>query len=371
VGVGRAEIDILGSNMSNHQLMTFDEIIPNASVRVAVVDGIQYLSIRDLIMVMCVKNGNDAGQIWRRIPESNKNELQAICLTFKFKGRGQQEQTIIQFQGALKLLMWLPGEKAKSFRSQAAEILTRYYAGDKTLLKDVWENAQSHNPINEAARAALPEIDEYNSKRQKMMEDLQEDLAVIRVASQCTREYVVNLREIVEVKKELYGLETSFEKEKFSFEEKRFSMLKEKILLMEGERNGELEHKKAMKALDSLSLAPAAVPTAASASVEEDPSTYTTVLKVFTRHQGQFPSMTSRAKKDKLLRGAGIKASAEFKKQWGLEPARVGEDGHDVCKYPLQAEDMIMAALRSTMMELRAGGDQVPIRGYLVLTGSE
>ena len=363
--------------MSDNQLMAFDEIIPSASVRVAVVDGIQYLSIRDLIMVMCVKNGNDAGQIWRRIPESNKNELQAICLTFKFKGRGQQDQTVIQFQGALKLLMWLPGEKAKSFRSQAAEILTRYYAGDKTLLEDVWENAQSHNPINEAARAALPEIDEYNSKRQKLMDDLQDDLAVIRVASECTREYVVNLREAVEIKKELYGLETSFEKEKLSFEEKRLSMFKEKILLIEFERNGELEHKKAMKALDAPLLAPAAAAAAAAAAVppaaavmEDDPSTYTSVLKVFTRHQGQFPSMTSRGKKDKLLRGAGIKASAEFKKQWGLEPDRVREDEFDVCKYPLQAEGMIMAALRSTMKEMRAGGDQVPIRGYLVLTGA-
>jgi hypothetical protein len=214
----------------------------------------------------------------------------------------------------------------------------------------VWENAQSHNPINEAARAALPEIEEYNSKRHKLMEDLQEDLVVVKMASAVAKEYVVNLREAAEVKRDMFGMEISFEEKKLA-------------LHMEGWK-GELEHKKAMKALDAPSLAPAAV-----ASIDEDPSTYTTVLKVFTRHQGQFPSMTSRAKKDKLLRGAGIKASAEFKKQWGQEPARVEEGGYDVCKYPLQAEGMIMAALRSTMRELRAGGDQVPIRGYLVLTG--
>jgi len=344
--------------MSDHQLMAFDEIIPSASVRVAVVDGIQYLSIRDLIMVMCVKNGNDAGQIWRRIPESNKNELQAICLTFKFKGRGQQDQTLIQFQGALKLLMWLPGEKAKSFRSQAAEILTRYYAGDKTLLKDVWENAQSSNPINEAARAAHPEIDEYNSKRQKLMEDLQEDFVVVKMALAVAKEYVVNLREAVEVKREMFGMEISFEERKLALHKEGWK--------------GELEHKKAMKELDTPPLAPAVAVAVPSVAPEvEDPSTYTTVLKVFTRHQGQFPSMTSRDKKDKLLRGAGIKASAAFREEWGREPARVREDGYDVCKYPPQAEGMIMGALRSTMREMRAGGDQVPIRGYLVLTGAE
>jgi hypothetical protein len=125
VGVGRAEIEILELTMSVEQIIGFDDIVPSASVRAAVVDGIQYLSIRDLIMVMCGKDGNQAGEIWRRLSDSRKEEVKAFCFNLKFKGSGQKEQTAIQFQGALKLLMWLPGERAKSFRSQAAEILTR------------------------------------------------------------------------------------------------------------------------------------------------------------------------------------------------------------------------------------------------------
>ena len=151
------------------QLIAFNELASGASVRFTLVDGVQYLSVRDLIMVICDQNNDRAGKTWRNISESLKDEVRQLLTNFKFKGRGQQDQPVIQFQGALKLLMWLPGEKAKSFRSQAAEILTRYFAGDKTLLQGVWENAQSGAPVNQAARASMeiPEIDEYGEKRQK------------------------------------------------------------------------------------------------------------------------------------------------------------------------------------------------------------
>jgi hypothetical protein len=66
--------------------------------------------------------------------------------------------------------MWLPGESAKSFRTKAAEILTRYYAGDKTLLRDVASNAESSAPVNVFARAAL----------EPTQEQLEEDAALER-----------------------------------------------------------------------------------------------------------------------------------------------------------------------------------------------
>ena len=40
--------------MQVEQRIPFDDIVPGAEVRVAVIDGVQYLSIRDVIMCVCV-----------------------------------------------------------------------------------------------------------------------------------------------------------------------------------------------------------------------------------------------------------------------------------------------------------------------------
>jgi len=136
-------------------LMNFSDLVSGATVRFTVQDGTQYLSIRDLIMVVCEKDANQAGEVWRIMPESRKTEIQDSVLNHKFPGSGQKMQPVITFPGAIKLMMWLPGETAKSFRTKAAEILTRYFAGDKTLLQEIEANAASDAPINQMARAAL------------------------------------------------------------------------------------------------------------------------------------------------------------------------------------------------------------------------
>jgi len=135
--------------------MNFNELVSGATVRFTFIGGVQYLSVRDLIMVLCDKDVNQAGEVWRRLDDDRKSELQASCLTFKFSGRGQQEQPVITFQGAMKLMMALPGENAKKLRTKAAEILTRYFAGDKTLLREIEANAASDAPVNQMARAAV------------------------------------------------------------------------------------------------------------------------------------------------------------------------------------------------------------------------
>ena len=116
-----------------------------------------HASIRDLIMTVCGKNKNDAGEVWRKLPEQYKNELQEFVLNFQFPGRGQSEQPVIMLQGALKLIMWLPGNMAKDFRSKACDILTRFLAGDQSLHAEIDANATSSAPINEFARASMLE----------------------------------------------------------------------------------------------------------------------------------------------------------------------------------------------------------------------
>ncbi len=151
-------------------IIPFDELISGATVRFTVIDGVQYLCVLDLIMDICGKHRHYSAEIWRNLSESFKTEVGCFLRYFKFPGRGQQEQPVIQFKGAVKLLMWLPGENAKKFRCKASEILTRYYAGDKTLIADICDNAESRGAMNEAARAALPQLDDDHIHKQKALE---------------------------------------------------------------------------------------------------------------------------------------------------------------------------------------------------------
>ena len=89
--------------------MSLDEIAHGATVRVTVIDGKQYMSIRDLIMHMCGVNFDHAGKTWRRMSAEHKSDIQAFCKMFQFPGRGQSEQPVITFPGAIKISMFLPG----------------------------------------------------------------------------------------------------------------------------------------------------------------------------------------------------------------------------------------------------------------------
>ena len=62
-------------------------------------------------------------------------------MSFQFHGRGQSKQPVITLQGALKLIMWLPGNMAKEVRSKVCDILTRFLSGDASLHAEVDRNA--------------------------------------------------------------------------------------------------------------------------------------------------------------------------------------------------------------------------------------
>lgn len=349
----------------------FDDIAQNSSVRVAMVDGVQYLSIRDIIMVMCDKNGNHANEIWRRVPENFKEEVNAFCVNLRFKGPGQKAQPVIQFQGALKMMMWLPGEKAKTFRSKAAEILTRYYAGDKTLLNEVWANAQAQAPINEAARAALPQLDaieEYGAKRQKIMEHIQEDLALVRVMAATTKEYNGYLKEQMEIKRELFDMEISHERAKLEvfgqFKKVDLDHDSAKFTLSEQGKQSDIEHKRAMKELDSPAVAVPEV-------VVTDMRTKLTVLGVFQKNIAQFAMASgTKARRERLVREAGVKAAGKYRAEWGVEACKALDagSGFEVCVYPIEAEALLLESLKEAYRHMCAGQNQVPIKGFLVLT---
>jgi len=87
------------------------------SVRFTVINGGTYMSVRDIIMVVCKKDNNMAGEVWRNTSDKQKEELQDFLLNFQFPGQGQRVQPVITLEGALKLIMWLPGNMAHRRRA--------------------------------------------------------------------------------------------------------------------------------------------------------------------------------------------------------------------------------------------------------------
>ena len=133
----------------------FDEIVPGATVRPATIDGLQYLSVRDVLMYLCDKTAKRANEKWDRLSDEVKNELAAFCGKFQFPGRGNRPELVITFKGALKLAMLVSGEKAAQHRAAMVTILSRYYAGDDSLTDEIEANAVSASPVAEMARNAL------------------------------------------------------------------------------------------------------------------------------------------------------------------------------------------------------------------------
>jgi hypothetical protein len=143
------------ARVDGDMLIPFDDIVLGASVRFTVIDGVQYLSVRDIIMHLCDKNNNDAGEVWRNLSPQVKDEFQEIIRKYQFSGRGQKIQPVITFPGALKLAMFLPGEKAKKSRGVMANILQRYFAGDQSLVGEIRANAASNGAVAQMARASV------------------------------------------------------------------------------------------------------------------------------------------------------------------------------------------------------------------------
>lgn len=133
----------------------FDEIVPGATVRFTTIDGMQYLSVRDEIMHVSSKNNKGASQIWERLSPKLKEELAESCRQHKFPGIGQSEQTVINFKGAIKLAMFLSGDNATKIRLSMVDILSRYYAGEGSLIDEIEDNASSSSAIAELARNSM------------------------------------------------------------------------------------------------------------------------------------------------------------------------------------------------------------------------
>jgi hypothetical protein len=155
----------------------FDEISAGTTARITVIDDVQYLSSRDVLMHISGQNNKGASKIWERLSDSRKEELSSECRTKKFPGRGEVEQPVISFKGVLKLVMWIGGENAKKYRTAMVSILSRYYAGDGTLTDEIEANAKSTSPIQQMAKASIGiehiPVEERSLEYKRKLEELE------------------------------------------------------------------------------------------------------------------------------------------------------------------------------------------------------
>ena len=128
------------ANSNDVQRILFDEISEGLTVRYTTVDGKLYMSVRDIVMCVCGKDNNQAGQVWRNLSIDVKNELRDFIDKFQFPGRGQSVQPVVALEGAIKLIMVLPGQRAKNARGAFAKVLTRYCEGDMSLCEEISKN---------------------------------------------------------------------------------------------------------------------------------------------------------------------------------------------------------------------------------------
>ena len=131
--------------MSSRQSISFDSIVKGRPAGVRVTDD-DLLYAVDLVMVMTGKNCNHSNECLRDLDPSLFDNERFIV---------RNRSRLVTFEHAIALIMVLPGQMAKETRSQFADVLHRYMAGDDTLVDEIRANEASDTPLARLARASL------------------------------------------------------------------------------------------------------------------------------------------------------------------------------------------------------------------------
>lgn len=335
-----------------------DEIASGAAIRYTTIHEIQYLSVRDYIMHMCEKDNKTSSQIWSRMHDSAKSEVSSFCRNFQFPGKGQTLQPVITFAGAIKLAMFLPGEKAKQNRSKMVSILQRYYAGDETLHAEIEANAASDMPIPRMSRASLEAGDGAQDsgagqKRSALEDDMGSEALVKRMrdARDCAvemeptmhgivkaaKDTVVAMERILELKRESMTLDAEgftaqleFIKAKAQAEAEGVELVNKTKARSESEAIAIIAKAKA----DAMPVPPAPAPAALPAVADVLPADHTTVRRTYLDTYPRF-RVPLRKNESKFLNEARLRTLRRFQAEHaGALPRRVREERQVVDMYP-------------------------------------
>lgn len=321
--------------------ISFDAIAPGSSVSVYdknMVDGVE------LTMVVTKSERDTANKQLKRLkPEIfNPDKLSVL----KLPGKGNLSTKILHFKDAIELVMVLPGQAAKEFRRNVADIITRYFAGDASLVSEVQANAQSSHPIAEMARAAVDGAGSKRSGDEVAWDEERSEALVKRVRETAELAGVTHgeLRSAVSLAKELYEIQVK------SLELKKESWSVDDNGRAKAMSDEDTKRAKEIKHIKDLALAKAeadmivaqgkakAKRVAKAAEPYPDvatflPDDHTTVKKTYTE---AYPKYKPKLKKDErnFLNEAQTRARQAFVAEMGRPPLRVREEARIVDMYP-------------------------------------
>lgn len=134
------------------QSISFAEIIRGRDSTVRVTHDHLIYAV-DLVMVVTALERDQAGLAIRRV--TSKNLLSINLIERNTGGKGNARTQLVNLKDALQLIMVLPGEMAKTVRAQIGDIMTKFFAGDESLVDQIHANASSTSPIAQMARESL------------------------------------------------------------------------------------------------------------------------------------------------------------------------------------------------------------------------
>ena len=349
--------------------ISFDALVPGKKVTVY---SDQRLDAVELSIVMTGKNRDGAGKKLRDLKPDIFNPAKFAEL--KLPGEGNRKTKTVHFKDAIELVMVLPGKVAKEMRCKFAEIITRYFAGDATLLPEIQANAESSHPVAELARDALKEPEAVGEKR-KISDDLNDAEALVKRLRDTkdtlveARPIVVDLadfsqrmfesldmaadrmRTIVSFKREMWQVdEEGRAKEMHDEEKKRTKELEhiKSVALAQAEAMQIVAKAKAdTERLTPPASAPAGIPQAIPASkpavADFIPADHTTVTQTYEK---TYPKYKPNLKKDekKFLNDVSIRARRTYESENnGMRPQKVREGPGLVDMYPTSWQGIINA----------------------------
>lgn len=125
-------------------------------------DGNQAFSLFDLGNIFCNKDlestyGKNTYYRLTKEGSEHKDEVESYTVNLRVSGSGQRETPCACIKGLQMYTMLLGGKVGADFRKIAADVFSRFMAGDRSLIKVINVHAASNSPLQQAFRAALPQ----------------------------------------------------------------------------------------------------------------------------------------------------------------------------------------------------------------------
>lgn len=328
--------------MHEMRFISFGEVVKDRDAYVPVTeDGLLYAV--SLVMVMTGKNRDDAGKVLRRLTE---DVFDADKYTERQSDKGGRPTKLLTLQNAIELVMVLPGKIAKDARKQFADIITRYKAGDQSIIVETNCNAISNDQIAELSRSFVAKAKETQVEKKRTFsaveieanpENLNQQLVLYTKLDVVLKSFNEKRRDEVKIKKEEADIEIKNLREKAEIEIKtRESNLaleeKEKKLALDTRRE-ELALRKEEIELDERQKT---LPMKSKIQTG-----YMSIREIYLKHSDKFP-MEKTLVDDFVMKAGGKAASLYRIKNNQEQPEKTP---WNVCIYATKDENLAIEAM--------------------------